>query len=63
MEGPSREERIRQVAYMLWENSGRVHGQDVDHWLEAIRLVDQDAHQGRETPPPLVRVASSTGSR
>lgn len=28
-------ERIRERAYFLWENVGRPHGQDLDHWLIA----------------------------
>ena len=29
------EERIRQRAYELWELGGRVHGCDMEHWLQA----------------------------
>lgn len=28
-------EQIRQRAYFIWENLGRPHGQDLDHWLIA----------------------------
>lgn len=30
---------IAQKAYELWEQNGRVEGQDLEHWLEAERLV------------------------
>lgn len=33
------EEEIRQLAYELYEKSGRVHGNDLDHWLQAERIV------------------------
>ena len=30
---------IEKVAFDLYEKSGKIHGHDVDHWLEAERLV------------------------
>ena len=33
----SRDERIRHRAYELWEQSGRSHGSEVEHWLQAER--------------------------
>ena len=32
-------EEIETIAYEIWEKSGRVHGKDIDHWLEAERIV------------------------
>jgi hypothetical protein len=32
-------EDIEKIAYEFWEQSGRVHGRDLDHWLEAERIV------------------------
>ena len=32
---------IAQRAYELWEQNGRVEGRDLEHWLEAERLVKQ----------------------
>ncbi len=32
-------EQIRQRAYELWEQSGREHGREIEHWLEAEREV------------------------
>jgi len=32
-------EEIEMIAYEIWEKSGRVHGKDIDHWLEAERIV------------------------
>ncbi len=28
-------ERVRQRAFTLWEVSGKAHGRDLDHWLQA----------------------------
>lgn len=32
-------EEIQKLAYNLFEKSGRVHGRDLDHWLEAERII------------------------
>jgi len=29
------EEEVRLIAYWIWEDEGRPHGCDVDHWLRA----------------------------
>lgn len=34
------EETIRKTAYRLWEEQGRPHGQDFDHWLQARAELD-----------------------
>jgi len=33
--------RIAQKAYELYEQRGRVEGRDLEHWLEAERLVKE----------------------
>jgi len=35
------QEEIEKIAYELWEKSGRAHGKDIDHWLEAERIVNE----------------------
>ncbi|NJD57652.1 MAG: DUF2934 domain-containing protein [Nitrospirae bacterium] len=40
-------EEIQKVAYDLFERSGRVHGREIDHWLEAERMIrarEKDMH-------------------
>jgi hypothetical protein len=32
-------EDIRKLAYDLFERGGRVHGRDLEHWLEAERMI------------------------
>ena len=32
-------DEIAMVAYTLFENSGRLHGYDLDNWLEAEKMV------------------------
>jgi len=38
---------VEKLAYELFEKSGRVHGWDIDHWLEAERIAsarEMDMH-------------------
>jgi len=37
MEIHESKEKIRIRAHQLWEQAGRPHGHDVDHWLQAER--------------------------
>jgi hypothetical protein len=39
----AREERIRLIAYALWEEEGRPHGRDLEHWQKATQLVEAEA--------------------
>ncbi|MGO9611519.1 MAG: DUF2934 domain-containing protein [Dissulfurispiraceae bacterium] len=43
--------QIENLAYELYENSGRVEGSDLDHWLEAEHLIlcRHQAHPGSVT--------------
>jgi hypothetical protein len=48
MEGcMKKHEEIQKLAYDLFEKSGRPHGRDFDHWLEAERIIrarEMDMH-------------------
>jgi hypothetical protein len=30
-----REDEIRLIAYLIWEEEGCCHGRDIEHWLKA----------------------------
>ena len=46
VQGEDPQPLIAQKAYELYEQSGRVEGRDLEHWLEAERLVkEQDPSQ------------------
>lgn len=32
-------EEIQKMAFELFEKSGRAHGRDIEHWLEAERII------------------------
>lgn len=51
-----RMERIRAIAYSLWEQEGRPEGRADAHWLEAENLV---AAEAAESPDWLVRGAET----
>lgn len=40
-----RENRIRERAYRLWEQEGRPHGRDQQHWHQASQDVGQELFQ------------------
>jgi hypothetical protein len=41
---------IQDLAYRLWEEQGRPSGQDMDHWLEAERLLRSKADVPGDQP-------------
>jgi hypothetical protein len=52
---------IERVAYELFERNGRIHGREVEHWLEAERIVCmrcEPAEKAAKTAPKK-SVASS----
>jgi len=38
----SREDRIRAIAYALWEDEGRPDGRHEDHWLRACAILESE---------------------
>ena len=43
---PDREQRLRELAYQLWEQAGYPHGRADEFWLAAEKLL------AAEEPPP-----------
>lgn len=37
------DEKIRQLAYRLWEEDGRPEGKEMDHWSRAAGLIEADS--------------------
>jgi hypothetical protein len=46
------EEKIRQRAYELWEQSGKTEGSEMDFWLQAEREI----REGKTSEPPQDRL-------
>ncbi len=40
----TRQQRIRERAYHLWEADGRPHGRELEYWERARELVGMEAH-------------------
>ncbi len=38
---PDREQAVRERAYAIWEEEGRPHGRDLDHWHRAAAEIDR----------------------
>jgi hypothetical protein len=53
--GASRQDRIAQRAYEIWEQSGRPHGQDHAHWFQAESELASAATTAPITPPMAAR--------
>ncbi|MND69917.1 hypothetical protein D3C80_614120 [compost metagenome] len=45
------EERIRELAYQIWESEGRPQGQGARHWEMACVLVDAQTEDPVKPPP------------
>ena len=51
------DQRVRELAYQIWESEGRPHGQDARHWEMARKMAQRE--KPRDTPPePTSRPAS-----
>jgi Protein of unknown function (DUF2934) len=56
------EQRIRELAYHLWEQDGRPHGRDVEFWQRARELVAiEENPEAGLLPNPMSRPATATG--
>ena len=55
-----RDEQIRELAYRIWQEEGYPYGHEVQHWLEA-ESIWQENHRAKSTPKqskPLKRTKS-----
>lgn len=55
------EERIRELAYQIWESEGRPEGQTEKHWERARALADSE-DQGDFAAPPEKKTADRNKS-
>lgn len=47
------QERIRIVAYQLWERDGCPEGKDDDYWHAAVKLVSDETHAENPNEPEI----------
>ena len=59
---PDHEQRIRELAYHLWEQDGRPYGRDVEFWQRARELVAIEENPGAGLlPNSMSRPAMASG--
>lgn len=56
-----REEEIRLIAYQIWEEEGRPHGRDLEHWRKAEAIWEEQ--QGQEVSGAEPRKITQAKSR
>jgi DUF2934 family protein len=61
----SREQRIRERAYQIWESEGRPHGRQEEHWRRAEAEIDQElaAVAARHDTMPLTEPETPSTAR
>jgi hypothetical protein len=50
----ARDQRIRELAYHLWQADGKPHGQDLEYWERARELVGMEESRGSGQISPAV---------
>lgn len=61
-----RHKEIQKLAYEMFAKSGRVHGRELDHWLEAERIIKAraiDVHADIEAAVSKKRVVERSDTR
>jgi hypothetical protein len=48
---PDRDELVRIRAYAIWEEEGRPHGRDKEHWERALREMNGGEQTLEDVPP------------
>ncbi len=52
----AREDEIKLIAYGLWEEDGCCHGRDVEHWIRAEMIwEEQNKTRAAATRPPVAQ--------
>lgn len=54
MSEEERYQRVARAAYELYQQRGEVHGYDLDDWLTAERLVDEEGPRSSLSTPAVV---------
>jgi hypothetical protein len=53
------EEQIKQMAHSLWEQEGRPEGRDLDHYLTAKRILEEQEAAQKRPKAPRAKAAKS----
>ena len=55
--------RIRERAYEIWEEEGRPHGREAQHWQQAAGEMADAQRESRETGKPARKTTTQNASR
>jgi Protein of unknown function (DUF2934) len=61
---PAREQRVRELAYHLWEADGKPYGRDVEYWERAREQIAQEERAGSapsSAPDPVRKNGAAAG--
>lgn len=58
----TREERVRERAYEIWEQEGRTHGRAAEHWRRAEAEIDAEERQTTSTESASAQIAADAGA-
>ncbi|MBX6370492.1 MAG: DUF2934 domain-containing protein [Rhodospirillales bacterium] len=58
----TREERVRERAYEIWEQEGRTHGRDAEHWRRAEAEIAAEERQTTSTESTSAQIAADAGA-
>lgn len=56
------EERIRDLAYQMWEADGKPEGQASAHWQAAAKVVEEASKTGQHSPKKSIDPSDAKGS-
>ncbi len=61
-DSPERDQRIRELAYRLWDQDGGPHGRDTEYWERARELIGiQDSPGAGRVHEPILRNTAVNG--
>lgn len=56
-------QQVEERAYALWESQGRLHGHDLDHWLQAEIEINAAQLTSPKSATTRKRATTTTGRR
>ena len=56
------EERIRELAYQLWEADGKPEGKATTYWQHAVEVVEEAHRTGQQSPKKSIDPSEAKGA-
>lgn len=58
----SNEDRIRELAYQLWEADGKPEGKATTYWQHAVEIVEKAIKTGQQSPKKSIDPSEAKGA-